>query len=250
MSRKRPAVRAELEHVPVLDDPFEQLARRQPRAFVRATQRGSASRRRRDGRPGASRASGAVTSQVTSVLDAVREEVVVAAAEQRRAQRAHRARARRWDRRRRGAPRAGRAPRGCRRRASSSRRGTGCPRPSSACLEEAERRARREQDADVAEPRRPPRRRRRGRPTARSTAARIVATTSAASRSRMRVGVGIVRRARSAPSSVTAGPLGGARARRLERVVLGLRTGERLDELAEHVVDPRQHRRGRAEVAT
>ena len=63
-----------------------------------------------------------------------------------------------------------------------------------------------------------------------------------------RVGVGIVV-VRDAAEHRDRGPVRRGRARGLERVVLGLRAGVGLDQLAEDVVHPVEHRRGRAEVA-
>ena len=161
-----------------------------------------------------------------AVLDLVREEVVVAAAEQRRAQRGHQRElvggiVDRLQHHEQVADLAG---------AVDQRRRLGPVRDAGRVervLELAERRAGGQQDADVAEPARLASSRAVGvgRATCQSSrsAVTIAATTSPASRSRSASASALVVVRRRRRAARPAGPTGGVAAHGLERDVLGLR---------------------------
>ena len=127
------AVDADLEHVPLAHDALEQLARRRATCARRAAARGTASRRATGWSAGSDSGSGRVMSQrpPCSTWNVKRSSSPQPNSGERSALDERELVARVVDRAQRH--RAGRGPRGCRRRASSSRRGTGCPASSSAC---------------------------------------------------------------------------------------------------------------------
>ncbi len=144
----------DLEHAALAHDAVEELTRPEPQA--RVVPRGERTHRLGDRVVVRQRlGQRCLVVPVTAVVDAERVEVVVAAAEQRRAQRARRATARRWGRRRLGAPSGGRGSRGCRRPATTSRPGRGCRRHR-ARPRAAPATCAREEDRDVTQPARLP----------------------------------------------------------------------------------------------